>query len=184
MAQNNTSVEYNLDENSDSEGYKNGDMGDNEAIVPDFDPDSSDIEVSSMGSSEVSSDHTDLWDELDDNGYNTVNDATVTANAHTPNWTTNFTDVTIEPFTQDSGPTLPENFDVSVATALDYFNLLFKPEIFSDIEDHTNNHAIFKEEEIQRNRNNPDYVAGVWQETTVEELKALFGILMGLYPLP
>ena len=60
MAENNTSVEYNLDENSDSEGYKNEDKGDNESIVPDSDPDSSDIEVSSVGSSEVSSDHTDF----------------------------------------------------------------------------------------------------------------------------
>ena len=29
---------------------------------------------------------------------------TVTANADIPIWTTNFTDITIEPFTQDSGP--------------------------------------------------------------------------------
>ena len=46
---------------------------------------------------------------------------------------TYFNDITVQPFTQDSGPCLPENFDVSVATALDYFKLLFKPEIFSDI---------------------------------------------------
>ena len=73
-----------------------------------------------------------------------------------------------------------------MATALDYFNLLFKPEIFSDIKDHTNIQAIFKQEEIQRNRNNSEYVDSVWQETTVEELKALFGIkiLMGPNPLP
>ena len=72
-----------------------------------------------------------------------------------------------------------------MATALDYFNLLFKPEIFSDIREHTNNYAIFKQEEIWRNRNNSDYVDSVWQETTVEELKALFGInnFMGLNPV-
>ena len=69
-----------------------------------------------MGYSEVSSDHTDLGDELDDNGPNTVNDATVTVNANITNWTTNFTDTTIEPFTEDSGPCLPENFDVSMVT--------------------------------------------------------------------
>ena len=63
-----------------------------------------------------------------------------------------FNDITIEPFTQDSGPCLPENFDVSVGTALDFLNLLFKLEIFSDIKDHTNNYAIFKQE-IWRNRN-------------------------------
>ena len=34
-------------------------------------------------------------------------------------------------------------------------------------------------------RNNPEYVDSVWQENTVEELKALFGtiILIGLNPL-
>ena len=62
---------------------------------------------------------------------------------------------------------------------------MFKPEIFSDIKEHTNNYVIFKQEEIQRNRNNPDYVYSVWQEITVESLKALFGIniLTGLNPL-
>ena len=45
MAENNTSAEYNLDKNSDSEGYKNEEIGDNESIVPDCDPNSSDIEV-------------------------------------------------------------------------------------------------------------------------------------------
>ena len=138
-----------------------------------------------MGSSEVSSDHTDFGNELDDNGPNTVNDAAITANANIPNWTTNFTDITIDPFTWDSGPCLLENFDVSVAAVLDYFNVLFKPEIFSEIKDHTNNYAIFKQEEIWRQKNNPDYVDIVWQETIVEELKALFdiNILMGLNPL-
>ena len=53
-------MEYNLDEKSDSEGYKNEDIGDNESTVPDSDPNSSHIEVLSVGSSDVSSDHTDL----------------------------------------------------------------------------------------------------------------------------
>ena len=186
MAKNNTSVEYNLDENSDSEGYKNEDIGNSLWVNSTrFWSNSSDIEVSSLGSSQVSNDHTNLGDKLDDNGPNTLNDVTVTANANIPNWITNFNDIKSEPFTQDSGPYLSENFAVSVATALDYFNLLFKPEILSGIKDHTNNYAISKQEEIWRNRNNPDYVDSVWQEITVEELKALFGIniLMGLNPL-
>ena len=79
-AENSTSVEYNLDENSDSEGYKSEDVGDNEWIVPDSDRNSSDIEVLLVGSSEVSSDQTDFGNEWDENGPNTVNDATVTAN--------------------------------------------------------------------------------------------------------
>ena len=102
-----------------------------------------------MGSSQISSDHTDFGDEWDDNGCININDATVTANANIPNWTTNFTHITTEPFTQDSGPSLPENFDVSLGTALDYFSILFKPEIFNDIKDHKNNCAIFKQEKFR-----------------------------------
>ena len=138
------------------------------------------LEVLLVGSSEVSSDNTDFGDGLGDNGSKTVNDATVAANI--PNGTTNHTDINIEPFT----PCLPKNFDVSVATALDYFNLLFKPELFSDIKDHIKNYVILKQEEMQRNRNNPDFVNSVWQETTVEELKNFYdiNILMDLNPLP
>ena len=99
----------------------------------------------------MSSDHTYFRDELDGNGLNTINDATVTAKANISNLTTNFTNITIEPFTQDSVPCLPKNFYVSVAKTLDYFNLLFKQEIFSNMKGKTNNYAIFKQEEIQRN---------------------------------
>ena len=74
MAENNTSMEYNLNENHDNEDYKNEDIGDNESIVPNSGPDSLDIEVSSVKSSEVSSDHNDFRDDLDDNGANTIND--------------------------------------------------------------------------------------------------------------
>ena len=102
MAKNNTSVEYNFDENSDWEGYKNEDIGDNESKVPDSDPDSSDTAVSSVRSREVSSDNTDFGDEWN------VNDATVTANANIPDWTTYFNDITTEPLIQDSGLSLPE----------------------------------------------------------------------------
>ena len=137
MAKNNTSVEHNLDGNSDCEAYKNEDIGGNGSVVPDSNLDSSDIEVSSVGLGEVSSDHTDSGDEWDDNGPNTVNDATVTANKNIPNWITNLNDITFKHFTQNSGPSLPET-DVSVPIALHYVNLLFKPEIFSDIRDHTN----------------------------------------------
>ena len=55
-------------------------------------------------------------------GPNTLNDATVTNNENIPNWTNNFTDITIEPFTQRSGPCLPEKNE----NAYNYFNLLLK----------------------------------------------------------
>ena len=38
MAENNTGVEYNVDENSNSEDYKNEDIEDNGSVVPDSDP--------------------------------------------------------------------------------------------------------------------------------------------------
>ena len=58
--------------------------------------------------------------------------------------------------------------------------------MISDTRDHTNNYAIFKQDEIWRNRNNLDYVGHVCQETTVEDLKALsdMNILMGLNLFP
>ena len=95
-------------------------MGYNESIVPHSDSDTPDIEALSVGSSDISSDHTDLGNGQDDNRPNTHSDATVAANANIPNWTTSFTYKKIESCTQDSGPYIPENFDVSVATALDY----------------------------------------------------------------
>ena len=46
-----------------------------------------------------------------------VNDATVSTNVNIPNWTTSFTDITTDSFTQNSDPSSPENVDVSVITA-------------------------------------------------------------------
>ena len=86
MAENNTSAEYNPNENFDFESHINEDIGDDESKVPDSDPDSLDIEVSSTGSSDVSSEHTDFGDEEDDNGPDTSNNATVTPNENIHNW--------------------------------------------------------------------------------------------------
>ena len=94
MAENSASGEYNLDENSDCEGCKSEDIG-YESIGPDSDPDLWDIEVSLVGCREVSNDHIDYGDKWGDNGPSAFNDATVTANANFPKWTTNFTDITI-----------------------------------------------------------------------------------------
>ena len=82
---------------SDFEGFTEEDLPVNISIVPDSDPDSSDIEVSSVGSSDIS----DFGESEDENVEN--------LNANSPNltWTTNFEDVTVDPFEQDSGPNLP-----------------------------------------------------------------------------
>ena len=104
MAENNISAEYNPNENSDSEGYNNEGIRNNVSIMSDSDPDSLDIEVSLVGSRDISSNNTDFGDEWYDNGPKITNNASVTANIDIPNWTTNFTDINIKPFTQGSHP--------------------------------------------------------------------------------
>ena len=64
----------------DCEGCKNEDIGDNEPSVLNSDMHLSDIEVSSVSSSDISRDHTDSRYERDDNGPNIVKEATVTVN--------------------------------------------------------------------------------------------------------
>ena len=150
----------------DFEGFTEEDSADNISVVPDSDPDSSDIEVSSVGSSDIS----DFGESEDENAEN--------LNADAPNstWTTNFGDVTVDPFEQDSGPNLPENFDVSVATPLNYFELLFKPEMFREIVTHTvkNNYSLLKRDETKAKKNYPHYVDNKWVNTLVDEMSFLW----------
>ena len=49
------------------------------------------------------------------------------------NWTQNFKWISIKPFSQQSGPNLPENFDVTTATPKAYFGLFFTEEVFATI---------------------------------------------------
>ena len=53
--------------------------------MPDSDPNSSDIKVSLVESSEVSRNHTDFGNELGDDGPTSVKYSTVTANTNIPN---------------------------------------------------------------------------------------------------
>ena len=115
-----------LGENSDIsylEGFTEEDLADKISVVPDSDPYSSDIEVSSVGSSDIS----DFGECEDENAEN------LNVNSPHSTWKMNFGNVTVDPFEQDSGPKLPENFDVSAATLLNFFELLFKPEMFREI---------------------------------------------------
>ena len=94
--------------------------------------------------------------------------------------------ISINAFEQTSGPLLPDGFDVATASPLDYFELLFKPRIFKEIKTYMNNYALFHGDQKQIAKNDPNYEDPKWTETTVEELKALFGvtILMGISKLP
>lgn len=82
-------------------------------------------------------------------------------------------------FTAASGPKLPDTFDVQTATALDYFWLMFHPDLFNDMTRHTNNYARWKMVQT-------DKVDDYWTETTPAELRAYVGmnILMGVNSLP
>ena len=63
MAEDQGSIDLNSDENSHFEGFNSDDIGDRESIVPDSEPGTSDIEVSSVRSSDLS----DLGEEEDEN---------------------------------------------------------------------------------------------------------------------
>ena len=80
MAENNISAEYIPDENSCFGSCHHEDTRNNRSLVPDSDRDSSNIEVSLVGLSDISSDYTDSGDKQDDNGPKTIYDITVTAN--------------------------------------------------------------------------------------------------------
>ena len=101
-------------------------------------------------------------------------------------WTTNFGDVNVDAFEQPNGPNLPSGFDTATATPLNYFDLLFKTEMFGKIVNHTNNYALFKRDEIRTKNNDPEYADPRWSDTSVPEIRALFGIniLMGVSTLP
>ncbi|XP_053372688.1 piggyBac transposable element-derived protein 4-like [Mercenaria mercenaria] len=81
-------------------------------------------------------------------------------------------------FRGQTGPRLPDNFDVQTASALDFFYLLFRPAMFADMARHTNNYARWKATQDQ-----PD---DKWVETNENEMKAFIGInvIMGINALP
>ena len=58
--------------------------------------------------------------------------------------------------------------------------------MFSDIVTHTNDYALFKRDEIRVQKNDPDYMDDKWENTSVAEVRALFGanIMMGINHLP
>ena len=133
---------------SNFEGFTEEDLVENISVVPDSDPDSLDIEVSSVGSSDIS----DLGEPEDETLNIANNDVNV---PHEATWTTDFGDVNADAFEQPSGPNLPPGFDTATATPLDYFELLFKTEMFCKIVNHTNNYAVFKRDEIRTKNNEP-----------------------------
>ena len=119
MAEDRGSIDLNSDKNSDFEGFNSDNIGDRESIVPDSEPGTSDIEISSVRSSDLF----DVGEEEDKNAE--IDDGGGVGDVN-PIRTSNFSDITIHPFLDESGPALPDNFDVATASPLAYFDLLFK----------------------------------------------------------
>ena len=177
--------EENSSDNSDFEGFLAEDLADNISNVPDSDPDLSDIKVSSVESGDIS-DMGEIEDENDNVDLGEVQDGNEINIGQNSTWTTNFSDIVVDTFEQVNGSNLPPGFDTATATPLDFFELLFKPEMFEEIVTHTNNYALFKRDEIRARRNNPGYLDAKWSDTSVAEIRALFGInvIMGITNLP
>ncbi|XP_052678343.1 piggyBac transposable element-derived protein 5-like [Crassostrea angulata] len=95
------------------------------------------------------------------------------------NWTENLRGVRVEPFTEDTGPVFPDDFDVATASAKDYFFLMFSEEQISAFVRHTNNYARWKI--AQRGEADP-----VWYEVTEAEMRSYLGIniVMGINEMP
>ena len=86
MAEDQGNIDFNSDENSDFKGFNSDDIGDRESIVPDSEPGTSDIDISSVGSSDLS----DLGEEEDENVE--IDDSGCVGDVN-PIWTNNFCDI-------------------------------------------------------------------------------------------
>lgn len=99
-------------------------------------------------------------------------------------WTQNFKPIFVANFSEPTGPNLPEYFDTSTATPVDYFQLFFTDEVFDRI---TNNTNLYHDYRVALKKiTNPNYVDKRWTPVTVPEMKAFFGlsIVMGLVSVP
>ena len=159
---------YSVSGSEEFTGFTQADLGDeNNDFMPDSEPDS-DFSISTVHSSDI----LNLGEESGESCTDKIGEA---------EWTQNFGGITIDNFTQKSGPKLPNGFDTAVVTPIEYFELLFKPEVFELIATNTNHYAEYCHDQKQIERNDPNYEDSYWQDTNVAEIWVLFGvaILMG-----
>ena len=101
------------------------------------------------------------------------------------NWTQNvvFKWISIKPFSKQSGPNLPENFDVTTAAPKVYFGLFFTEEVFATI--YTNSNLYHKHYVELKHVLNPQYQDKSWSDIKLNQLKCYFGIsiIMGINKL-
>ena len=99
-------------------------------------------------------------------------------------WTQNFSDIHVKQFTGPVGSNLGPDFDTSVTTPLDYFQLFFSDEVFQQICDNTNKFKQFCVQQKQMTA--PNFVEKFWEDTYVPEMKAYYGlaVIFGLLNMP
>ena len=160
------------DSDEEFTGFNAEDVRIESSYIPDSDPDS-DITVSSVHSDDIS----DLGEESGESGSDEIGEA---------EWTQNFGEINVDNFTEESGPKLPDDSDTTMAQPLDYFELLFEQDMFEQIATNTNHYAQYCRDQKRIETNDPNYEDPYWHETTVAEIRALFGvaILMGITSLP
>ena len=97
-----------------------------------------------------------------------------------PEWTQNFMPNHVKQFSGPVGHKLGENFDTSVATPLDYFQLFFDDTVFERLCMNTNKFKDFRC--TQKRIVTPNYEEKFWNDMTVTEMRAYFGIaiILGL----
>ncbi|XP_033730112.1 piggyBac transposable element-derived protein 4-like [Pecten maximus] len=156
-----------------------------------FEDDDEDLEFDGFGPEDIESDIdlNDVLNELstDDESENEDEPRPGTnvlpplgrPNVDDPEWSRDFSPITVNAFVRETGPILPENFDVNSASPIDYFHIFFNENQFSAIARHTNNYARWRLE--TENRGDPK-----WPDTNSAEIKAFIGInvLMGIQYMP
>ena len=190
-----STISVHLDNDSDNGiSVENGDISDNSSVndldelLQDLDTEPELIECDNqqtLDDRDSTSDNDDLCIDVDNLG----NDSRSPDDMHDilnrdPEWTQNFSQIHVNQFTGPLSTNFPPMFDTSIATPLDYFQLFFSDDVFSQICENTNKFKMFCVE--QKKITSPDYTEQFWYDTTVPEIRAYFGlaILLGLLQQP
>ena len=92
-----------------------------------------------------------------------------------PEWfDTNYAPIHVRQFIGPTGFNLPEYFDTQIAKPIDYFQLFFSDEVLQMISDNTNKYQKFRV--AQKQITNTQYQEKHWEETTLNEMRAYFGL--------
>ena len=163
---------------SDFEGLTEEDLFENISVVPDSDPDSADIEVSSVGSSDIS----DLGEPEDETLNIANNDVNVPQEA---TWTT----ILGMSMLMLLNNLVAQIYLLALTQQLLYhstiLNCFSKQKCLAKLST-IQTIMLYSKEKIRTKNNDPEYADPRWSDTSVPEMKAFLGIniLMGVSALP